>query len=424
MDDISLSLLFGILFLLIILSAFFSSSETSMMALNRYRLRHLANDNHRAAILVSNLLKHPDRLIGLILLGNNLVNILAAAIATVIAIRLMGDAGIIVATILLTFVILIFAEVAPKTLAAMSPEKIAFPAAYILTPLAKILRPCVWIINKLANSLLKALRHDPMAKNNASLTSEELRIAVHEAGNLIPIRHQRMLISILDLEHITVEDIMVPRNEIAGIDLNDTLTDIIEALSHCQHTRLPIFRDNIDAVVGMLHVRHVSRVLANKDEFSIENLEKITVAPYFVPLGTPLHTQLFNFQRQKKRIGLVVDEYGIVQGLVTLEDILEEIVGEFTTDLQSYDQDIHPQEDGTYMIDGSTMIRDINRQLNWQLPTDGPKTLNGLILEQLERVPESGTSLRIDNIAMEITQATDNAVRMVKITALPEADTE
>ncbi|MFQ5661225.1 MAG: HlyC/CorC family transporter [Gammaproteobacteria bacterium] len=420
MDDIPLSLLFALLGLLILLSAFFSSSETSMMALNRYRLRHLAKDNHRGALLVSALLKHPDRLIGLILLGNNLVNILAASIATVIAIRLMGDAGIIAATVLLTIVILIFAELAPKTLAALHPERIAFPAAYVLTPLAAGLRPFVWVINKIANGLLAGIGIRPDERQDASLSSDELRTVVHEAGNLIPSRHQQMLISILDLENVTVEDIMVPRNEIAGIDIDDPVSDIIEFLSHCQHTRLPVYRTNIGNIIGMMHVRYALRLMTNMDEFSIEELETITAKPYFVPLGTPLHTQLLNFQRQKKRIGLVVDEYGVIQGLITLEDILEEIVGEFTTDLQTYDQDIHRQEDGSYIIDGSASLRDINRQLDWALPVNGPKTLNGLILEYLETIPESGTSIRIGNFAMEITQAVDNAVKTVKITLLPE----
>jgi magnesium and cobalt exporter, CNNM family len=424
LNEIPLSVLFGILVLLILLSAFFSSSETGMMALNRYRLRHLAEDKHRSALLVEALLKRPDRLIGLILLGNNLVNIFAASLATVIAMRLIGELGIAVAPILLTLVILIFAEVAPKTLAALYPERIAFPAAYVLTPLGKLLYPFVWVINKIANSLLIVFRVNVEEMEEAPVTREELRTVVLETGSMIPRRHQKMLISILDLENITIDEIMVPRAEVVGIDLNDSPAEILELLSHAQHTRLPVYRDNIDNIVGILHVRKVPRILKtqDKDDFSIEELESITIEPYFAPLGTPLHTQLLNFQRQKRRIGLVVDEYGNIQGLVTLEDILEEIVGEFTTDLQTFSQDIHPQEDGSYIIDGAATLRDINRQLEWDLPVDGPKTLNGLILEQLQSIPEQGTSLRLGNLTMTINQAADNAVKKVRILEIPHQD--
>ena len=424
MNEIPLSILFGILFLLIFLSAFFSSSETGMMALNRYRLRHLAEDKHRAAMLVEALLKRPDRLIGLILLGNNLVNIFAASLATVIAIRMIGEVGIAVAPILLTAVVLIFAEVAPKTLAALYPERIAFPAAYILTPLGKLLYPFVWVINKIANSLLILVKVNVEEMEETPITREELRTVVLEAGHMIPSRHQKMLISIIDLENITIDEIMVPRAEVVGIDLNDSSSDIIELLSHAQHTRLPVYRDSIDHIIGILHVRKIPRILKvqDKEDFSIEELESVTVEPYFAPLGTPLHTQLLNFQRQKRRIALVVDEYGDIQGLVTLEDILEEIVGEFTTDLQTYSQDIHPQEDGSYIIDGSAMLREINRQLDWELPVDGPKTLNGLIIEQMQSIPEPGTSLRLGNLTMTISQAVDNAVKKVRVAKIPQQE--
>jgi Mg2+/Co2+ transporter CorB len=426
LNEISLSVLFGILFLLILLSAFFSSSETGMMALNRYRLRHLSEDKHRSAMLVEALLKRPDRLIGLILLGNNLVNIFAASLATVIAIRLIGEIGIAVAPILLTIVILIFAEVAPKTLAALYPERIAFPAAYILTPLGKVLYPFVWVINKIANSLLILLRVNVEDMEETPITREELRTIVLETGGMIPIRHQKMLLSILDLENVTIDEIMVPRAEVVGIDLNDSPAEILDLLSHAQHTRLPVYRDNIDNIIGILHVRRIPRILKaqEKEELSIEELESVTVEPYFAPLGTPLHTQLLNFQRQKRRIGLVVDEYGDIQGLVTLEDILEEIVGEFTTDMQTYSQDIHAQDDGSYIIDATATLREINRQLEWELPVDGPKTLNGLIIEHLQNIPEPGTSLRIGNLRMTITQATDNSVKKVRILPIAQRDEE
>ena len=421
MDDIPLSLLFGILVLLVLLSAFFSSSETCMMALNRYRLRHLTKENHRGAVLASRLLKRPDRLIGLILLGNNLVNFIAASIATVIGIKLMGDLGMALAPIVLAIAFLIFAEVMPKTLAALYPEKLAFPFAYILTPLSFVLYPFVWTVNRIANGLLAMLGVKPEVTGEyMALNSEELRTVVDEAGKLIPRRHKKMLLGILDLENVTVEDIMVPRSDIVGLDINASHADIVELLTHCQHTRLPVYRGNIDDIVGILHVRYILRIMKNMDELTSEALENITREPYFVPLGTPLQTQLLNFQRSRARMGLVVDEYGVIQGLVTLEDILEEVVGEFTTDLQTFDLDIHAQEDGSYLIDGATMLRDINKQLHWNLPVEGPKTLNGLILERLEDIPEAGTSLRIENFAMEITQAMDNAVRTVRIRRLDD----
>lgn len=415
MDDIHLSLLVGILIVLILLSAFFSSSETGMMALNRYRLRHLVKDKHRGAMLAHRLLEKPDRLIGLILFGNNVVNILAAAITTIIMVRLYGELGVALTTLILTPIILIFAETAPKTYAAIHPERIAFPAAYILTPLLKIFYPLIYIINKISNGLIALFGINVDEKEEAPLTREELRTVVREAGTMIPRRHQRMLLSLLDLENETVDDIMVPRADIVGIDLNDPPNEIIEQLVRCQHTRLVLYRDNIDTIVGMLHVRQVLRILEDTSEFSAANLEEISTEPYYVPECTPLHTQLVNFQHLKKRCGLVVDEYGVIQGMVTLEDILEEIVGEFTTDLQTFHLDIHPQEDGSYIIDGTASIRDINRQLHWHLPAGGPKTLNGLILEHLEDIPEAGTSLRIGNYTIEIIQAAENAVKSARI---------
>ena len=415
MEDIPLSVLFSALALLILLSAFFSSSETGMMAMNRYRLRHLVKDKHRGAILVNALLERPDRLIGLILLGNNLVNIVAASLATAIAIRLIGELGYAIAPLLLTPIILIFAETAPKTYAAIRPEKIAFPASYVLTPLLKACYPIVYLINKLSNGLMLVLGINPEEREDAPLTREEFRTVVREAGTMIPKRHQRMLLSILDLENETVADIMVPRNELVGIDLNDPPGDIIDQLTHFQHTRLIVYRDNIDNIIGMLHVRRVPRVLINRNEFNPDDIVNITTEPYYVPESTPLHTQLVNFQRLKRRTGLVVDEYGVIQGMVTLEDILEEIVGEYTTDMQAFNQDIHPQQDGSYIIDGSTNLREINRQLRWQLPTGSTRTLNGLILDQLESIPEAGTSLRIGNYMIEITQVTDNAVKTARV---------
>jgi len=415
LDTIPLSILFVTLFVLIILSAFFSSSETGMMALNKYRLRHLVKDKHRAATMVSKLLEKPDRLIGVILFGNNVVNFLAAAIATVIGFRLLGDYGVAASPFIIAIIFIIFAETAPKTFAAIRPEKIAFPSAYILTPLLKLCYPIVFVINKISNTLLVLVGLDTKNKENSPLSQDELRSIVHEAGAAISSNHQDMLLGILELEKVTVNDIMVPRNELVGIDLDDPVADILEQLTHCQHTRLIVYRENIDNIVGMLHIRHVLRILGRKKDFNLDELEKLTIEPYYLPEGTPLHTQMLKFQKQKRRIGLVVDEYGVLQGMVTLDDILEEIIGEFTTDLQTFNRDIQPHEDGSFFVDGGTTIRDINKQLDWELPTEGPKTINGIILEHLEDIPETGTSLRIHGYTFEITQVVDNAVKKVKI---------
>jgi len=420
LNEIPLSVLYGSLVLLLLMSAFFSGSETGMMALNRYRLQHLVKARHRGARLANALLEKPDRLIGLILLGNTLVNALAVSIGTVIAERHLGEIGIAVAPLVLAPLILIFAETAPKTYAAIRPERIAFSTAYILTPMLTVAYPVVLVINKVSNALIGLFGINVQEREDAPLTHEELRTVVREAGSMIPRRHQRMLLSILDLEKESVDDIMVPRHNLVGINLENPPDEIVKQLTSCQHTRLLLYRGSIDNIIGILHVRHVLGVLQEKTEFNPEDLVKISTEPYFVPEGTPLHTQLLNFQRQKKRIGLVVDEYGVILGLVTLEDILEEIVGEFTTDIQTFNQDIHPQEDGSCIIDGTASIRDINRQLNWHLPVDGPKTLNGLIQEKLESIPDTGISLRIENYAVEITQVADNAVKTARITVLPE----
>jgi Mg2+/Co2+ transporter CorB len=391
-----------------------------MMTLNRYRLRHLVKEGHRTAIIVNKLVSKPDRLLSLILFGNTLVNAAAASVATVIGLKLYGETGIAIATMIFSVLILIFGEVVPKTFAAFYPERVAFPASYPLTLLDRLLYPFIWFINRFANGMMATFGLKQESTDNLPLTREELRTIVLEAGSMIPKRHQRMLISILDLENLTVDEIMVPRNDITGIDLNTPPGEIIEQINNCQHTRLPVYRDNIDNIVGILHVRQFPRVLADNEDFSAENLVSVLKEPYFVPLGTPLHVQLRNFQNQKVRLGLVVDEYGNIHGLISLEDILEEIVGEFTTDMQMFNQDIHPQEDGTVVIDGTVIIRDINKQLHWQLPTDGPKTLNGLILEHLQTIPETGTSLMIGNYAIEILQSVGNAVKTAKITRLPE----
>ncbi|MEQ6890332.1 HlyC/CorC family transporter [Halomonas sp. CS7] len=409
-DDFPLGLLFGLLFLLVCLSAFFSSSETGMMSINRYRLSHQASSGDTRAQRVMRLLARPDRLIGVILIGNNFVNNLAASIATIIAIHFFGEVtGPAVATALLTITILIFAEVTPKTYAAIKPERIAYPASLALEPLLKLLYPLVWLVNAISNGLLRLMGVKSIDGGADHLTRDELRTVVHEAGTLIPRRHQSMLLSILDLENVTVNDIMVPRHEVMGLDLDDDLEDILAQIRTSQHTRVPVYKGDINNIIGMLHLRNAARFLSRGDVSKAAIVQEAR-EPYFIPESTPLHTQLLNFQKQKRRIGIVVDEYGDVEGLVTLEDILEEIVGEFTTDVAGLDQEIHPQEDGSHLIDGTANIRDINKALGWQLPTDGPKTLNGVILEHLESFPDGPVCLQIGNVHMEILEVRDNLI--------------
>ena len=415
MSNIPTSVLLSTLIILVIISAYFSSSETSMMSLNRYRLRHLAKDKNRVAIRVEKLLNKPDKLIGLILIGNNLVNILASALATIIGQRLFGDAGIAIATGALTLVILIFAEVTPKTLAVLYPEKIAFPSSLLLRPLQRLLSPLVWLINGFSNSLLRLFGINVTPQSNNALSSEELRSVVHEAGSMIPAHHQQMLLSILELEQVTVDEIMVPRNEIAAIDINDEWESILKQLKHRTHTMTLLYRDSIDDAIGFLHARD-SLLILLKEEFTKTTLQRSVRELYFIPEGTPLNTQLIKFQMNKERIGLVVDEYGDIQGLVTLADILEEIVGDFTTTRESHgSQEIHKQQDDSYIIEGSMGIRDINKEMGWTLPTDGPRTLNGLIIEHLEEIPTAKISARICGYPMEILEVENNMVKLVKI---------
>lgn len=387
------------------------------MSLNRYRLRHMVKNKNKGAKRVDDLLSRPDRLIGVILIGNNFVNILASSIATVIAIRLWGDSGIAIATGLLTLVILVFAEVTPKTLAALKPEKVAFPASIVLQPLLLILYPFVWLVNYISNGLLRLVGVNAEEVGRDHLSREELRTVVTESGALLPTRHKGMLVSILDLEEVTVDDIMIPKHEVVGIDLDEDIDDIVKSLRSTQHTRLPVFKADLNSPVGLLHARKITRLLM-EDDLNKAKIMQQAVEPYFVPEGTPLHVQLLNFQKVKRRMGFVVDEYGDVQGIVTLEDILEEIVGEFTTDYAASSQDIHPQEDGSYIIDGLATIRDINKALKWQLPTSGPKTLNGLITEHLESIPEHNLCLMIGSYRIETVQIKDNLVRTARVISL------
>ena len=415
MDDTPLSVLFAALLFLILLSAFFSGSETGLMTLNRYRLRHLADKQHPGAMRAQKLLQRQDRLIGLILLGNNFVNVLASILMTLITLRIYNDTGLLFAAgLVLTIVILLFAEVTPKTLAALHPERVAFPAAFVYTPLLKLLWPVVWVVNGIANGLLKLIGVSTEDGTSDALTTEELRTVVTEAGAMIPKRHQSMLLNLMDLEKVTVEDIMVPRNEVTGIDIEDDWEISRKLLMESQYTRLPLYRETIENVIGVLHMRKVLPLLY-RDQLDQETLQGIAREPYFIPENTSLNRQLLNFQREHRRIGFAVDEYGDIQGLVTLEDILEEIVGEFTSDPSAHIEDIQRQDDGTWLVDGSISIRALNSALGMSLPTAGPKTLNGLITEYMEMIPETGTSLLLDNHPVDIVQIKENMVKTVRI---------
>ena len=413
-DGVPLGLLFGLLIVLLFLSAFFSSTETALMRLNRYRLRHRARSGLRTARLTEKLLEHPDRLIGLILLGNNASNLAAAAIVTVISIRLGGENAIFVGTLILTFVVLIFAEVAPKTLAARNPSRLALPASLIYYPMMKLAYPLVWFINLLANGLLRLFGVPADHDSSQALGTAELRTVVTEASSLMPARHQRMLLSILDLEDVTVDDVMVPRQEIVGIDLDEPWEENLALIRDSVYSRLPVFRDDIDEIDGILRIRDIHHALA-QGTLTKSVLTEKTREPYYVPEGTPLNTQLANFQRLKHRVALVVDEYGDIQGLVTTEDIVREIVGEFGTDPAPTGPEIHRENDGSFVVDASSNIRQLNRLMNWNLPTDGPKTLNGLIVERLETIPESGTGLTVNLYPIEILDTTEHAITKVRV---------
>ena len=390
-----------------------------MMSINRYRLKHLQGEGHRGAKRVHKLLERPDRLIGLILIGNNLVNIAASAIATIICTRRFGEYWAVFATTIgLTIILLIFAEVTPKTLAALYPEKIAFPSSLILSPLLVVMYPLVAAINGITNGILALLRIKPSGDGGDSLSREELRTVVYEAGTMIPKKHQDMLVSILDLENVTAEDIMVPRSDIAAIDINDEWKDIQKKLTQSQHTRVLLYRDSIDDAVGFVHVRDALRLLS-KDQFTKATLLRAVREIYYAPESIPLHTLMYQFQAEKERIALVVDEYGDIQGLVTLEDILEEIIGDFTTTtLPAYSKEVSVQQDGSVLVDGSANVRELNKEMDWNFPIEGPKTLNGLILEYLEEIPDSNVSLRLAGYPIEIIDINENMIKTVRV--MPE----
>ncbi|AUX94535.1 HlyC/CorC family transporter [Mixta gaviniae] len=417
MEHVSTTTLIITLVVMILVSAYFSGSETGMMTLNRYRLRHKARNGNRAARRVEKLLRRPDRLISLVLIGNNLVNILASALATIVGMRIYGDAGVAIATGILTFAVLIFAEVLPKTVAALYPEKVAYPSSLLLGPLQIVMMPLVWLLNTITRLLMRMVGIKSDGAISGALSKDELRTIVYESRSLMSRRHQDMLLSVLDLEKVNVDDIMVPRNEIVGININDDWKSIERQVSHSPHGRIVLFRDSLDDAVAMLRVREAWRMMTEKKEFTKENLLRAADEIYFVPEGTPLNVQLVKFQRNKKKVGLVVDEYGDIKGLVTIEDILEEIVGDFTTSMSpSLAEEVMPQSDGSVLIEGSANVREINKAFNWHLPQEEARTINGMLLEELEEIPQAGTRIQVANYDVDILDVQDNMVKQVRIT--------
>ena len=423
MNEIPLGFLFTALAVLIVLSAFFSSSETALMALNRYRLRHLARQGHRGARRATRLLEQPDRLIGLILLGNNFINILASSIATVIGLRLFGDSGIAIATGAMTFLLLIFGEVAPKTAAAVYPERFAFPAAFVYAFLIRPLRPLVWLINRMANGLLSIFGLHPSGAGSNALTRAELHTIVRESGQRLPDLDQNMLLSVLELGQANVEDIMIPRAEIVGIDIDQEWNAVLDQLIHAQFSRLPVFEGSVENTLSIINVRRLIGPLIDQS-LTRSQLKRRVAEPYYVPEGTPLTTQLLNFRRQQRRSALVVDEYGDIQGLVTLEDILEEIVGEFTTSPDSDHEGITLLEDGRYIVRGNLPIREINRELQIDLPTEEVSTLNGLVIEKLESLPTVGAMVELPEAHIEVRTVRKRAVDTALITTFARDESE
>ena len=417
MENVSTTTLIIILCVMVLVSAWFAGSETGMMTLNRYKLRHQAKNGNRAARRVEKLLRRPDRLLSLVLIGNNLVNILASALATIVGMRIHGDEGVAIATGILTFVVLVFAEVLPKTVAALYPERVAFPSSLLLVPLQYIMLPLVWLLNTITRLLMRIAGIRADGAINSALSKEELRTIVYESRSLMSRRNQDMLLSVLDLEKVSVDDIMVPRNEIVGININDDWKSVVRQLSHSPHGRIVLFRDSLDDCVGMLRVREAWRMMTEKKEFTKETLLRAADEIYYIPEGTPLNTQLVKFQRNKEKAGVVVDEYGDIKGLVTIEDILEEIVGDFTTSMSpSLAEEVMPQNDGSVLIEGSANVREINKAFNWQLPEQEARTINGMLLEGLEEIPAIATRVQIGHYNVDILDVQDNMIKQVRIT--------
>lgn len=412
------------LFLAFLFCAFCSASETSIMSINRYRLKHLAKTN-KSSRRILKLLSHPDRLLGVILIGSTFGTAVSSSITNEISGRYLGESAVLISPVILTIILLIFAEIMPKTLAALKPESTAHFVSIPLQAMLWLLYPLVWMASTVSNLLLKLFGIKVTSKALDSLNTEELRTVVNEASGLIPAHHQAMLLSILDMEKVRVDHIMIPRNEIMGLNLDDPIDILINKLKNTQHTLLPVFKSDVDNIQGILHTRNIISLLANTNILNAQSIIRAMNEPYFIPEGTTLHTQLLNFQRNKRRMALVVDEYGDVLGLVTLEDILEEIVGEFTTGIETGVDPIRPQEDGSFLIDGSVSVRDLNRTQHWVLPTEGPTTLSGLIIETLEAIPTIGTCILIAHYPIEVIEMNDNIVKIAKISPrlAPEKET-
>ena len=418
MDDISLSTLFIILLALLVCSGFFSGSETSMMAINRYRLNSLVRKGNRSAKLVVRLLGKIDKLLGSILLGNTLINVAAAAVTNIIILRLFGqdDLAILIGTLLLTFALVVFSEIMPKIIAASYPERVALPASYVLTPLITLFHPVVSVATALVKGLLwlVGIRIET-DQSKQKLTLEELRGLVLDAEHFLPRKHQKMLLNLVDLERITVNDVMIPRNQIESLDIDADPDELRQQIITSHHTLLPVYADTPSNIIGILHLKRAPALL-QADELDATQLRETLYEPYFIPSDTPLLKQLQHFQERQARLGLVVDEYGELLGLVTLENILEEIVGEFTTQSPAQTGKFMRQDDGSYLLEGSSSLRELNRKLGLRLPLEsGAKTLNGLILEHLEDIPEAGTSLKIADYPIEIIQTQDRSVKVARI---------
>jgi len=417
LDDIPLSWQLGVLAGLLLIGAFFSIAETSLMSLNRHRLRFLANSGHRGARLASELLAKTDKLLGVILLGNNLANAASATLVTVITVGLFGEGewNLAIGTVSVTFAILVFAEISPKVIAATYPEKLAFFASYLLYPLLKVFYPAVWFVNLFVSGFLKILGIKPnFSEATQAVSMEELRSIVTEAGMYIPQKHKSILLNLFDLENITVDDVMTAHTQIEAVDFDEAAENILQQIATSHHTRMLVRRGATEEVIGILHIRKVLHQARN-GELTHEMLQEVMEPPYFVPSGTPLYTQLQQFQEKQERLALVVDEYGELKGMLTLEDILEEIVGDFTTQSPSRGAGFHEQEDGSWLVDGAAALREINRKLGLELPLDGPKTLNGLVLEHFQDIPEPGTSFRIGTHTLEVVQTHERIVKSVRI---------
>ena len=422
MADIPLSWELAALALLLVMSGFFSIAETSMMALNRYRLRHLVAQGHGGARRAAALLRHTDRLLGAILIGNNIVNVAAATLASVIAVKLVGEGKIAYALSIggMSFIIIVFAEITPKVIGATYPERIALPLAYVLGPLQKLLTPVIWFVNLLARPLLRLFGVRPGEASEAPrLSPEEIRTLVRESSAFMPKKHVTILLNLFDLTDITVQDIMLPRSKIESIRLDEDMQTITRHLATSYHMRLPVFRDARGDVVGVLHLRKVLAPLM-AGTLDTAQIESLLAEPYFVPATTPVFTQMQYFQENEERIALVVDEYGELMGLVTLEDIIEEIIGKFTTSVPTA-QALAWGEDGSASIDGATPVREVNRALGLDLPTEGPKTINGLILEHLRDIPEADVSIKVGGVPMEIVHTQGRSVKTARIFRPPAA---